>query len=146
MRIGSIIIFHLSKLWKAKFFRILASVSCNITGEIDHFCEWKGFKMLVFPALKWTTVGGGGVVRPRHTTHSPTVVVPSLTPRLSHKYLEIFEKQNMETFMTFSEILRKFIGTFRIFCCWCICKLSTRKIFWCFEIFRTLCRKFRKDI
>ena len=45
VRIGSIIIFHLTKLWKVKFF-ILCDVVClvRLQGklEIDHSWEWKG--------------------------------------------------------------------------------------------------------
>ena len=45
MRIGSIIIFLLSKLWKAKFFilcDVIFLVRLQGNFEIDHSCEWKG--------------------------------------------------------------------------------------------------------
>ena len=45
VRIGSIIIFHLSKLWKAKFFilcDVIFLVRLQGKFEIDHSWEWKG--------------------------------------------------------------------------------------------------------
>ena len=45
MRIGSIIIFHLSKLWKAKFlilFDVIFLVRLQSKFDIDHSWEWKG--------------------------------------------------------------------------------------------------------
>ena len=64
MRIGSIIIFHLSKLWKAKF-----SILCNVIFlvrlqgkfDIDHSWEWKGkltlFLLVPLPRALLTTRG-----------------------------------------------------------------------------------------
>ena len=43
-RIGSIIISHLSKLWKAKFFTVWWNIYGEAVGkfEIDHSSKWKG--------------------------------------------------------------------------------------------------------
>ena len=46
VRIGSIIIFYLSKLWKAKFFILydaILQVWLQKKFEIDHSLEWKGW-------------------------------------------------------------------------------------------------------
>ena len=45
VRIGSIIIFHLSRLWKDKFFilcDVIFLVRLQEKFDIDHFWEWKG--------------------------------------------------------------------------------------------------------
>ena len=53
-KIGSIIIFHLSKLWKAKFFilyDVIFLVRLQEKFDIDHSWEWKG------PLTLWTWRG-----------------------------------------------------------------------------------------
>ena len=56
MRIGSIIIFHLSKLWKAKFlimFDVILLVRPQRKFDIDHSWEWKVKRVLIGGSGSW---------------------------------------------------------------------------------------------
>ena len=52
VRIGSVINFHLSKLWKAKFFTlcdVILLVQLQGKLDLDHSWEWKGYARISFP-------------------------------------------------------------------------------------------------
>ena len=66
---GSIIILHLSKLWKARFFilcDVIFLVRLQEKFEIDHSCEWKGY---ISTDLERTTRGTTHIRPTQRFTH-----------------------------------------------------------------------------
>ena len=94
VRIGSIIIFYLSKLWKARFFilcDILFLVRLQEKLEVDHSWEWKGL-CLVVQHLHWKSC----------------IYTSAFSDRLT-----IFNKWYSDSYFLYSVLILGLLATFR---------------------------------